>query len=114
MIKLKDRSISSQPTQNRRPFQNSGPMATLSRVAIMASLSMLVWPACYATAQQRPAVALEAAAGWAGFDNGALMTKMSSTVNSTRIGTDVNSTTTDQHPALAEGFMIMPMVTITG
>jgi len=67
MITLKDRSISSQSTRNGKSLRYSRLIATLSRVAIMTALSLLVWPACYATAQQRSAVALEAAGGWAGF-----------------------------------------------
>jgi hypothetical protein len=53
-------------------------------------------------------------------DNRTSMTKMCSIINITRTGTNVNLTTFDQHPAndqhsaLAEGFIMMPMETLVG
>ena len=67
MIKLTEKRISSQPLTCQRFFQNTGPMASFARVAIMAFVSIVLWPPSDASAQERTAIALESSLGWAGF-----------------------------------------------
>ena len=67
IVELTDKSILSQSLTCQRLFQNSGPMASFARVAIMAFVSILLWPPSDASAQERPALALETSLGWAEF-----------------------------------------------
>jgi hypothetical protein len=67
MIELTDKSIMSQPLTCQRFLQNCGPIASFARIAIMAFASLVLWPSSDASAQERPAIALESSLGWAGF-----------------------------------------------
>ena len=67
MTELTDNSTSSQATTYQRFFQNNGPMASFARVAVMAFVSIVLWPPAYTFAQEGSAIALESSLGWAGF-----------------------------------------------